>query len=302
MKIFAGGLSVFLVFFGLAFGQPGISMAQRRHHGGRHREERATVTPPTAEEAAATQRAQELVNQAQRATNPGIAAVRYMEAYEVRPSICALLFNAGGRFEAAAAIASDVNDRRSLLERARDAFHRYHDVLGVAASCSLPADQEDAAHQRRMLDEGIARVEAALAALTPPPPAPAPPAPALPPPPVPVVVAPRFLVTRPVRGSSVGLWVGGGLLAGAGIYFLANSIHDFAVVDDPGEDRPRRQLAAEINLGIGVPALLLGAAGIGYATYLHAHRPTRSTRLPPTALFVPIARPGLIGIATSVAF
>lgn len=301
MKIRAGVLSVFLVFFGLAFSWPGISTAQhRRHHGGRHREERAT-TPPTGDEAL-VQRAQELVNQAERATNPGIAAARYMEAYDVRPSVCALLFNAGGRFEAAAAIASDVNERRALLERARDAFNQYRALLGTSPNCPFPPDTRVAEQHHRMLLENMSRVEAALAALTPPPPAPVPPVPVLPPPPVPVVVAPRFLITRPVRGSSIGLWVGGGLLAGAGIYFLANSFHDFAVVDDPGEDRPRRQLAAEINLGIGVPALLLGAAGIGYATYLHAHRPTRSTRLPPTALLVPAIRPGFMGIAASVAF
>ena len=301
MKIFAGVLSGFLVFFGLAFGWPGISVAQHRHHGGRHREERATTTQPTADDVA-VQRAQELVNEAERATDPGIAAARYMEAYEVRPSVCALLFNAGGRFEAAAAIVSDVNERRALLERALSAFNRYRALLGTNPNCPFPPDTRVAEQHHRVLLENTSRVEAALAALTPPPPAPAPPAPAPPPPPVPVVVAPRFLVTRPVRGSSIGLWVGGGLLAGAGIYFLANSIHDFAVVDDPGEDRPRRQLAAEINLGIGVPALLLGAAGIGYATYLHTHRPTRSTRLPPTALLVPAIRPGFIGIAASVAF
>ncbi len=301
MRIFS---ALFAIVFEVVL-VPAVAMAQRHRHGGRHR--RGEAVTSSAEEEDLRRRFGALVQQAQSpGVQPHIAAERLMEAYSLR-SDCGLLFNAGNRFEAGAASAnaSDVNERRGLLERARDAYDRYRRRFGVeGGSCPAPPDPADAESHRQLLSEAIDRVTMALNLLASPAPVPAPapeppPTPVIPPVVLPVEV-PVYRYTRPVLAASVGLWVGGTLLTGVGVYTFVNSIRDFVAADDPGEDQPRRQLAAEINMYVAVPSMLVGLTSIGYATYRHINRPTVSTRLPVALL--PNLRPGFAGIAVGGTF
>lgn len=300
MRIFS---ALFAIVFGLVL-VPAVAMAQRRHHGGRH-QRGGGAAAVSAEERNHLRQFQALVQEAQSpGVEPRIAAERLMEAYSLRPD-CGLLFNAGNRFEAAAiAAASDANERRGLLERARDAFDRYQRRFGMeGGSCPAPPVRAEAESHRQLLSEAIGRVAMALSLLAPPAPVPAPvpePTPVPPPVVVPPVEVPVYRYTRPVPSISVGLWVGGALLTGVGVYAFANSVRDFVVADDPGEDQPRRQLAAEINMYVAVPSLLVGLTSIGYATYRHINRPTVSTRL--SVALLPNLRPGFAGIAVGGTF
>ncbi len=203
---------------------------------------------------------------AARTGEPLRAATLFLEANALQPN-CALVFNAAASFEAA--------------HRPQEALIQYRAYLVVAAASGASRACEDVAPARA----SIQRLEQALRAPAVPVPPPDRPPSALvtvTPPHLPPPVRYREERASP-RAASYALWVGGGVVAGFGIYSLAMGIHNTVAADDPTSADPDRHARAATSAFVSMAAsLVLGGAAIGVGTWLHLRQPPR--RIPAVAV------------------
>ncbi len=217
---------------------------------------------------------------AARSGEPLRAATLFLEANAIRPN-CALVFNAAASFEAA--------------NRPQEALDQYRLYLQVATAPGASSACADVAPARA----SIARIEQAMRS---------PSVPVRPEPPSALVIAPPpRIVAPPVRyreerasprATSYALWVGGGAVAGFGLYSLAMGIRNSLAANDPASADPDRHARAASGAFIGMAvSLALGGAAIGVGTWLHLRQPPR--RIPIVAVS---ADAGSVSVSTAVSF